>query len=90
MSGDGTHRLRAVTPADARVERGQVPADVLRLVALPEERRAFLLRVSGLVGRIAYGTVVIVLHEGTITQIETSEKIRLPQRSDEVEEGGGV
>lgn len=81
MSGDGPPRLRAVAPADARVERGEVPADVLRLVALPEERRKFLLRVSDLVDRIAYGTVVIVLHEGTITQIETSEKIRIPQGS---------
>jgi len=79
MSGDGTPRLRAVAPTDAAIGRGDVPADVLRLVALPEERRMFLLRVSDLVDRIAYGTVVIVLHEGKITQFETSEKIRIPR-----------
>jgi hypothetical protein len=54
-----------------------VPPDVLRLVALPEERRALLLHVSDLVDQIAFGTVVVVLHEGNVTQIETSEKIRL-------------
>ena len=61
-------------------ERGpaiEVPPDVLRLVALPEERRALLLHVNDLIDRIAFGTVVVVLHEGSVTQIETSEKIRL-------------
>jgi hypothetical protein len=54
-----------------------VPADVLRLVSLPEERRSLLLQVTDLIDEIAFGTVVIVMHEGKITQIETSEKIRL-------------
>jgi len=56
-----------------------VPADVLRLVSLPEQRRSLLLQVSDLVDQIAFGSVVIVLHEGHVTQIETAEKIRLPQ-----------
>lgn len=56
-----------------------MPADVLRLVSLPEERRSLLLQVSDLVDQIAFGTVVIVLHESRVIQIETSEKIRLRQ-----------
>ena len=44
---------------------------------LPEERRTLLLQVNDLLEEIDYGTVVIVKHEGKVTQIEMSEKIRL-------------
>jgi hypothetical protein len=33
--------------------------------------------VSDLLDQIAFGTVVLVLHDGAVTQIEASEKIRL-------------
>lgn len=48
-----------------------------RFTALPDERRALLLHVSGLLDEIAFGTVVIVTQDGQVIQIETSEKIRL-------------
>ena len=32
---------------------------------------------SDLLDGVAYGTVVLVLHEGKVVQVETSEKIRL-------------
>ena len=54
-----------------------IPFDVVRFAALPEERREVLLHVSGLLDGIAYGTVVLVLQDGKVIQIETSEKIRL-------------
>jgi len=75
MAGDRP-RLAAVEPRNAG-PGGRVPPDVLRLAALPEERRALLLQLNDLVDQIAFGTVVVVLHEGHVTQIETSEKIRL-------------
>ena len=58
--------------------------EVLRFATLPEDRRTFLLQVNDLLGQIDYGAVVIVMHEGKITQIETSEKMRLtdPSRPD--------
>jgi hypothetical protein len=55
----------------------QLPADVLRFAALPEEHRRILLHVSDLLGEISFGNVVIVLQDGKVIQIETSEKVRL-------------
>ncbi len=74
---DERPRLKAVEWIRSPEGSTDIPADVLRLVSLPEERRALLLQVSDLIDEIAFGTVVIVMHEGKITQIETSEKIRL-------------
>lgn len=76
MSANAIPRLRAVGPSKDE-GRGNVPVDVLRFATLPTERGTLLLQVSDLLEQIAYGTVVIVMHEGNVTQIETSEKIRL-------------
>jgi hypothetical protein len=51
--------------------------EILRFVALPEDRRTLLLQVNDLLDQIDYGAVVLVMHEGKVTQIEASEKIRL-------------
>jgi hypothetical protein len=67
-------RLHALAPADGPVE---VPSDVLRYASLDPARRALLLHVDELLDEIAFGTVVIVVQDGTVIQIETSEKIRL-------------
>jgi hypothetical protein len=55
----------------------EVPVDVLRFAALPPEQRELLIHVSELLAEIAFGNVVIVLQDGKVIQIETSEKIRL-------------
>ncbi len=55
----------------------EVSADVLKFAAMPAERRRLLLHVHDLLGAIAYGTVVLVMQDGTVNQAETSEKIRL-------------
>jgi hypothetical protein len=67
--------LRAVD-GDGSLGR-DIPADVLRFAAMPAEQRQLLLHVHELMGGIAYGTVVLVLQDGTVIQVETSEKIRL-------------
>ena len=67
-------RLQAVAPADGPVE---VPSDIARYAGLDPVRRALLLHVDELLDEIAFGTVVIVLQDGRVIQIETSEKIRL-------------
>ena len=83
MSNGGISRLRAVPAADDS-GLADIPVDVLRFAVLPEERRTLLLQVNDLLEEIDYGTVVIVMHEGKVTQIEMSEKIRLtrPPRAD--------
>jgi hypothetical protein len=58
-------------------ENTDVAGQALRFAALPAESRALLLHVSELLDEIAYGTVVIVLQDRKVIQIETSEKIRL-------------
>jgi hypothetical protein len=76
MSADRTDRLRAVGSEDD-TGLADIPVDVLGFAMLPEERRALLLQVNDLLEEIDYGTVVIVMHDGKVTQIEMSEKIRL-------------
>ena len=77
MSTGGISRLRAVDPAEDDSGLADIPVDVLRFAMLPEDRRTLLLQVNDLLEEIDYGTVVIVMHEGNVTQIEMSEKIRL-------------
>ena len=77
MSTSGISRLRAVDPAGDDSGLADIPVDVLRFAVLPEDRRTLLLQVNDLLEEIDYGTVVIVMHERRVTQIEMSEKIRL-------------
>jgi hypothetical protein len=77
MSTGGISRLRAVGPGEDESGLANIPVDVLRFAMLPQERRTLLLQVNDLLEQIDYGTVVIVMHEGKVTQIEMSEKIRL-------------
>ena len=73
----GISRLRPVGPAEDDSGFADIPVDVLRFAMLPEDRRTLLLQVNDLLEEIDYGTVVIVMHERRVTQIEMSEKIRL-------------
>lgn len=61
----------------ARTRGDVVPFDVLRFAALPEDRRGMLLHVNGLLDQIAHGSLVLVLQDRKVIQVETSEKIRL-------------
>lgn len=77
MSAEAISRLRVVGPTKEERALGDIPVEVLRFAMLPEERRTLLVQVNDLLEEIGYGTVVIVMHEGHVTQIEMSEKIRL-------------
>lgn len=85
MSDGIVPRLRAVDPSPSGV--GDIPVEIIRFATLPEDRRVLLLQVSDLLDQISFGTVVMVIHDGTVTQIETSEKIRLPSESSAENEG---
>jgi hypothetical protein len=71
-SGIGTRELRLVREGER-----DLPADVAMFAGLSDERKTLLLHVHELLGSISYGTVVLVLQDGKVLQIETSEKIRL-------------
>ena len=48
-----------------------------QLATLTDEQRAVLVRVADIVQRIAFGTVVLVIQDGKVVQIEMAEKFRL-------------
>ena len=47
------------------------------IAALSKEERAVLLKVIEVLRKINYGTVVLVVQDGKVVQIEMAEKIRL-------------
>jgi len=49
----------------------------LASLELTEEERLVLAKVAGIVRRINYGTVVLVIQDGKVVQIEMAEKFRL-------------
>lgn len=55
----------------------KIPDEVLRFAVLEPEQRTLLMHVHELLSEIPYGTVVLVMQDGKVIQIETSEKIRL-------------
>lgn len=72
-AGDRKPPVRLAPNADAV----QVPEEVLRFAGLVPEQRRLLMHVNELLGDIPFGTVVLVMQDGKVIQIETSEKIRL-------------
>jgi hypothetical protein len=55
----------------------KIPDEVLRFAVLEPEQRTLLMHVHELLSEIPYGTVVLVMQDSKVIQIETSEKIRL-------------
>jgi hypothetical protein len=48
-----------------------------QLAALTDDERAVLAKVADIVRRIRFGTVVLVIQDGKVVQIEMAEKFRL-------------
>jgi hypothetical protein len=46
-------------------------------IALSADEVDVLLRVNGMLRKVRFGTVLLVVHDGKVVQIETAEKIRL-------------
>ncbi len=58
----------------------QVPPDPSiqqRLADLTDDERLVLAKVADIVRKIQYGTVVLVIQDGKVVQIEMAEKFRL-------------
>jgi hypothetical protein len=62
--------------ADDPTSDAEVPVEA-QLAALSEDERAVLAKVAGIVRRIQFGTVVLVIQDGKVVQIEMAEKFRL-------------
>ena len=55
----------------------EVREAVLRFAGLSAEDQTLLLKIHDLIGSIPFGTIELVMHQGAVVQIETSEKFRL-------------
>jgi hypothetical protein len=53
------------------------PSTQERLADLTDDERLVLAKVAGIVQKIKYGTVVLVIQDGKVVQIEMAEKFRL-------------
>jgi hypothetical protein len=58
-------------------ERVPDPSIQQRLADLTDEERLVLAKVADIVRKIQYGTVVLVIQDGKVVQIEMAEKFRL-------------
>ncbi|MFM8999458.1 MAG: YezD family protein [Actinomycetota bacterium] len=48
------------------------------LAAFSDDELAVLAKVGAILRRLEFGTVLLVIHEGKVVQIEMAEKFRLP------------
>ena len=55
----------------------RTPDEQLAELALSDEEKAVLARVGEVLRRIRFGTVVLVVQDGKVVQIEMAEKFRL-------------
>jgi len=55
----------------------RVPPDDLESLDLTDEERAVLAKVGAILRRLSFGTVVLVVQDGKVVQIEMAEKFRL-------------
>ena len=53
------------------------PSIQQRLADLTDDERLVLAKVADIVRKIQYGTVVLVIQDGKVVQIEMAEKFRL-------------
>ena len=75
----GRDECRASQVAQGRERPGprDIPEQVPFFAALSADRQRLLMHVNELVDEIKYGTVVVVLQDGKVVQIEMAEKFRL-------------
>ena len=67
----------AVTPAPTSSAPAAGPSPEAQLAALSDEERAVLAKVAEIVRKIQFGTVVLVIQDAKVVQIEMAEKFRL-------------
>jgi hypothetical protein len=59
------------------MEPGEPSDQLTAFAALPSETRDVLLRVADVLQTIAFGTVLLVVQDSKVVQIEMAEKFRL-------------
>jgi hypothetical protein len=77
VSDDTTTEGSATTERGTTTDAAGTGDERLAALDLSEEERLVLAKVAGIVRRINYGTVVLVIQDGKVVQIEMAEKFRL-------------
>lgn len=77
MSEDSTRQGGDTTGTVPDFDAGMSAEEQMAALDLSEEERLVLAKVAGIVRRINYGTVVLVIQDGKVVQIEMAEKFRL-------------
>lgn len=69
--------MEPASPAPSARTAGPQPGDPPDASGLSVEEVEVLLRVGDMLRRLQFGTVLLVVQDGKVVQIETAEKIRL-------------
>ena len=80
LGADSWWRDAAMSAADPPGTPKRAMADdstIARLASLSPEERQVLLKVSEILERLHFGTVLLVVQDGKVVQIEMAEKFRL-------------
>ena len=80
MRAQSIGRTGRFPPSIRRVADEPAPEEVSvdeKLESLSEDERQVLAKVTDIVRRIQFGTVVLVIQDGKVVQIEMAEKFRL-------------
>jgi hypothetical protein len=68
--------MTAAEPPERTGRRGD-DATIAQLASLSPEERQILLKVSEILERLQFGTILLVVQDGKVVQIEMAEKFRL-------------
>jgi hypothetical protein len=74
---DGTSERPAPPSPPQRAGRPRTDRAIDEELTLSADEVEVLLRVGGMLRKLRFGTVLLVVHDGKVVQIETAEKIRL-------------
>ena len=68
-----------MSAAEPPESRARIPRDSTqeRFADLSPEEREILLKVSDILARLQFGTILLVVQDGKVVQIEMAEKFRL-------------
>ena len=69
--------MRAVGNGDVTTGSGDEGQQALDALDLSDDERLVVAKVADILRRINYGTVVLVVQDGKVVQIEMAEKFRL-------------
>jgi hypothetical protein len=69
--------MSAAEPPERAKRSMSDDSTIAKLASLSSEERQILLKVSDILERLQFGTILLVVQDGKVVQIEMAEKFRL-------------